>query len=88
MAYDNAVSALGKICQFHRDSIEAAQVHRFCYITFRVFKTLIRAEWTFLYQRFRFEVKILKFQEKIERLNILKSGFWAGCTGLVKLLAN
>lgn len=26
MAYDNAVSALGKICQFHRDSIEAAQV--------------------------------------------------------------
>lgn len=27
MAYDNAVSALGKICQFHRDSINAAQVH-------------------------------------------------------------
>ncbi|GAY57531.1 hypothetical protein CUMW_180170 [Citrus unshiu] len=26
MAYDNAVSALGKICQFHRDSIDAAQV--------------------------------------------------------------
>lgn len=26
MAYDNAVSALGKICQFHRDSINAAQV--------------------------------------------------------------
>ncbi|XP_073221997.1 uncharacterized protein [Cicer arietinum] len=25
MAYDNAVSALGKICQFHRDSINAAQ---------------------------------------------------------------
>ncbi|KAI7999690.1 Importin-5 [Camellia lanceoleosa] len=25
MAYDNAVSALGKICQFHRDSIDAAQ---------------------------------------------------------------
>ncbi|XP_057437723.1 uncharacterized protein LOC130729888 [Lotus japonicus] len=26
MAYDNAVSALGKICQFHRDSINATQV--------------------------------------------------------------
>ncbi|KAL8142865.1 hypothetical protein V2J09_015897 [Rumex salicifolius] len=26
MAYDNAVSALGKICQFHRDSVDAAQV--------------------------------------------------------------
>ncbi|KAL2320474.1 hypothetical protein Fmac_029443 [Flemingia macrophylla] len=26
MAYDNAVSALGKICQFHRDSINAQQV--------------------------------------------------------------
>uniref|UniRef100_A0A1D1XN17 Importin-5 n=1 Tax=Anthurium amnicola TaxID=1678845 RepID=A0A1D1XN17_9ARAE len=26
MAYDNAVSALGKICHFHRDSIDAAQV--------------------------------------------------------------
>lgn len=26
MAYDNAVSALGKICQFHRDIIDAAQV--------------------------------------------------------------
>lgn len=26
MAYDNAVSALGKICQFHRDSIDYAQV--------------------------------------------------------------
>lgn len=26
MATDNAVSALGKICQFHRDSIDAAQV--------------------------------------------------------------
>ncbi|CAN6454217.1 unnamed protein product [Victoria cruziana] len=26
MAYDNAVSALGKICQFHRDSIETSQV--------------------------------------------------------------
>ncbi|XP_024975878.1 importin-5-like [Cynara cardunculus var. scolymus] len=26
MAYDNAVSALGKICQFHRDSINAAQI--------------------------------------------------------------
>lgn len=30
MAYDNAVSALGKICQFHRDSIDAAQVHSTC----------------------------------------------------------
>ncbi|MCD7465041.1 hypothetical protein HAX54_000434 [Datura stramonium] len=26
MAYDNAVSALGKICQFHRDSIDFSQV--------------------------------------------------------------
>lgn len=26
MAYDNAVSAFGKICQFHRDSIDATQV--------------------------------------------------------------
>ncbi|RYQ86900.1 hypothetical protein Ahy_B10g106510 isoform B [Arachis hypogaea] len=29
MAYDNAVSALGKICQFHRDSIDSAQVFTF-----------------------------------------------------------
>lgn len=26
MAYDNAVSAVGKICQFHRDAIDASQV--------------------------------------------------------------
>ncbi|KAL6519655.1 hypothetical protein OROHE_017345 [Orobanche hederae] len=26
MAYDNAVSALGKICQFHRDTIDSVQV--------------------------------------------------------------
>lgn len=26
MAYDNAVSALGKICQFHRDAIDATQI--------------------------------------------------------------
>nr|GLL31765.1 importin-5-like [Ipomoea trifida]GMD14898.1 importin-5-like [Ipomoea batatas]GMD18000.1 importin-5-like [Ipomoea batatas]GMD19387.1 importin-5-like [Ipomoea batatas]GMD20739.1 importin-5-like [Ipomoea batatas] len=26
MAYDNAVSALGKICQFHRENIDSAQV--------------------------------------------------------------
>lgn len=26
MAYDNAVSALGKICHFHRDSIDSTQV--------------------------------------------------------------
>ncbi|PWA69550.1 importin-5 [Artemisia annua] len=26
MAYDNAVSALGKICQFHRDSIDSVQI--------------------------------------------------------------
>ncbi|GAB2222582.1 hypothetical protein Droror1_Dr00016701 [Drosera rotundifolia] len=26
MAYDNAVSALGKICQFHRDKIDSAQI--------------------------------------------------------------
>lgn len=31
MAYDNAVSALGKICQFHRDSIDSAQVLQFFY---------------------------------------------------------
>lgn len=30
MAYDNAVSALGKICQFNRDSINAAQVCLHC----------------------------------------------------------
>lgn len=29
MAYDNAVSALGKICQFHRESIDAQQVKIF-----------------------------------------------------------
>lgn len=29
MAYDNAVSALGKICQFHKDSIDATQVYLF-----------------------------------------------------------
>jgi hypothetical protein len=28
MAYDNAVSALGKICRFHRDIIDVSQV---CY---------------------------------------------------------
>lgn len=33
MAYDNAVSALGKICQFHRDSIDAAQVLYHCTIS-------------------------------------------------------
>lgn len=26
MAYDNAVSAVGKICQYHRDSIDSSQV--------------------------------------------------------------
>lgn len=26
MAYDNAVSALGKVCVFHRECIDAAQV--------------------------------------------------------------
>jgi len=26
LAYDNAVSTLGKICQFHRELIESAQV--------------------------------------------------------------
>lgn len=35
MAYDNAVSALGKICQFHRDSINAAQV--LCILVLHVF---------------------------------------------------
>ena len=32
MAYDNAVSALGKICQFHRDSIDSVQVLPFLYL--------------------------------------------------------
>ena len=31
MAYDNAVSALGKICQFHRDSIDSVQVCTFLF---------------------------------------------------------
>lgn len=30
MAYDNAVSALGKICQFHRDKIDSSQVCSNC----------------------------------------------------------
>lgn len=30
MAYDNAVSALGKICQYHRESIDSAQVVCVC----------------------------------------------------------
>lgn len=34
MAYDNAVSALGKICQFHRDSIDAAQVVSWIFLVF------------------------------------------------------
>lgn len=29
MAYNNAVTALGKICQFHRDSIDSSQVYSF-----------------------------------------------------------
>jgi importin-5 len=33
MAYDNAVSALGKICQFHRDSIDVIQVYLFIWIS-------------------------------------------------------
>lgn len=33
MAYDNAVSALGKICQFHRESIDSAQVNHFVLIS-------------------------------------------------------
>ena len=32
MAYDNAVSALGKICQFHRDSIDSSQVLPYLYL--------------------------------------------------------
>lgn len=32
MAYDNAVSAVGKICQFHRDSINSSQVAYDSYI--------------------------------------------------------
>lgn len=28
LAYDNAVSALGKICQYHRDAIDAMQVQK------------------------------------------------------------
>ena len=30
MAYDNAVSALGRICLFHRDSVNASQVNLLC----------------------------------------------------------
>lgn len=42
MAYDNAVSALGKICQFHRDSINATQVYTFwCSMSLLSFKILL-----------------------------------------------
>lgn len=34
MAYDNAVSALGKICQFHRDRIDSAQVLKYFLLIF------------------------------------------------------
>lgn len=34
MAYDNAVSALGKICQYHRDGIDATQVQKSIVFTF------------------------------------------------------
>ncbi|KAJ6704652.1 hypothetical protein OIU79_009550 [Salix purpurea] len=37
MAYDNAVSALGKICQFHRDSIDSAQFLGFGFGTWYAF---------------------------------------------------
>lgn len=40
MAYDNAVSALGKICQFYRDSIDAAQVLKI--LPFCSFTSLVR----------------------------------------------
>lgn len=36
MSYDNAVSALGKICQFHRDGIDASQVPNFIFIEMQV----------------------------------------------------
>lgn len=36
MAYDNAVSAVGKICQFHRDSIDSSQVAYDSYIGFAI----------------------------------------------------
>lgn len=42
MAYDNAVSALGKICQFHRDSIDSSQVlpHRCDTVRLSVFVSI------------------------------------------------
>ncbi|KAL9675431.1 hypothetical protein QQ045_003633 [Rhodiola kirilowii] len=39
MAYDNAVSAVGKICQFHRNSINGAQVLNTLFITNPVMNT-------------------------------------------------
>lgn len=36
MAYDNAVSALGKICQFHRDSIDSSLVCLFVFLLFSI----------------------------------------------------
>jgi len=36
MAYDNAVSAVGKICQFHRDSIDSSQVDYNSYFGFAI----------------------------------------------------
>lgn len=51
MAYDNAVSALGKICQFHRDSIDSAQVYSsgpsFIFVRFACrFITMICLRWS------------------------------------------
>jgi hypothetical protein len=34
MVTDNAVSALGKICEFHRDAIDAAKVYAFNLLCF------------------------------------------------------
>lgn len=36
MAYDNAVSALGKICRFHRDKLNAAQVLHTSHLTLNI----------------------------------------------------
>lgn len=41
MAYDNAVSAFGKICQFHRDSIDATQVDDILLLQTLIFRTCL-----------------------------------------------
>ena len=41
LATDNAVSALGKICEFHRDAIDAAKV---CAFKHRIMLIFLREE--------------------------------------------